>query len=645
MTARLQEWLSTLGQRAPLNWSRKRKVRWIGAILLALLAYPVLVTLALWTGFVEWALKADDLRVEIQNPAYTIWPGRIRMKHVRILVNGTTQFILEGQDLVINLRLSDLVRHRVHVTELAGHDVLYQMRVRVDDTKGIERRLAAYPPLGDLPGPNVVRETTARQKQKPADSAWTVKIEGLDIAVKELWFFEYRYLGKGHLRGGFMVGPDVMQVSTAVQDLGPGELRFGPEQIVSTSLNGQIAADIPALNPSQHEDAGFMELVTARLNLRGDVKNLGNVGAYFEGLEVSRGQGPLSLDLYLDKGRLGAKSHLRYETDSVRLKGNGFGVGTDLQLDFDAAGTAEQLPLLRSSSKSTYVSLARGMRAFTVQIHGHHEEVELDTIQLSRSTDLKAASVRMPKIISVDLTDLPAVLPEGTPIQISRGEAQASLSLDMDHDYWAHGPLSATIRDLRLDAAGVRVGGNLKLQTEVRFNPKLRTNELRNMAFTMRDMAMNADSHTVGGWWMDLDSKRLTFWSTEPSRFDGSLSVRARDLDPVLKALAEKDVISKLIPLFTSLTDFRAGITLRAAGPVTDVSVASESEIWDAAGRIYEDGKRSQMALVVGGQAVSLGIARKDGHLELMPFAKTEWLNERLRQFPKPLVQMKGDKP
>src|SRR5450432_4898575 len=123
MTARLQAWLLTLAQRAPLNWSRKRKVRWIVAILLTFLAYPVLVTLALWTGLVEWALKADDLRVEIQNPAYTIWPGRIRMKHVRILVNGTTQFILEGQDLVINLRLSDLVRHRVHVTELAGHDV------------------------------------------------------------------------------------------------------------------------------------------------------------------------------------------------------------------------------------------------------------------------------------------------------------------------------------------------------------------------------------------------------------------------------------------------------------------------------------------------------------------------------------------
>lgn len=75
---------------------RKRVRRIVIGVIVALLAYPVLGTLALWTGFVEWVLKSEDLRVEIDNPAYTIWPGHVHAKRVAIFVNGETQFTLES---------------------------------------------------------------------------------------------------------------------------------------------------------------------------------------------------------------------------------------------------------------------------------------------------------------------------------------------------------------------------------------------------------------------------------------------------------------------------------------------------------------------------------------------------------------------
>jgi len=637
--------LKKLRTRAPFNWTRRRKIRWLVAITLALLAYPVIVTLALWTGFVEWMVKSEDLRVEIQNPAYTIWPGKVHMKNVRILANGTTQFILQGEDLVLNLSLLELIKHRVHVTKLAAHDVLYQMRVQVKDTKNIERRVKAYPPLSDLPGANVVHEPTAKKTEKE-DADWTVHVEGLDIAVKELWFFEYRYLGKGHLRGGFMVGPDVMQVETAVQDLGPGELRFGANETLATGLQGQISADIPRVNPKEHADASFMELVTARVNLRSNIESMSSLGAYLEAenIEIAKGKGPFAVDLYMDRGKLGSKSHLYYQTDSINLKGLGFGVGTDWQLDFDAAGSSEHLPIVRSSSKSSYVSLARAMRAFTIQVHDHHEEAQLDTIQLSKATDLKQASLRMPKIVSVDLRDLPAVLSEKPSMEM-QGELQGSLQLDMDHEYWTKGPLHATTKGLHVEGSGVAVDANVKLDTELRFNPKLKTNMLQKLAFRIRDVAMRAGNRVVNDWWMDVESARFTFWNKTPPSFDGTLGVQARDLDPVLQGLAEKDVISELIPMFTSLRNFQASARIRGAGEMTDITLASESQIWDAAGRVYKNGDKTQMAIVVGGQAVSLGVASKGDGLELMPFAKTGWLNDHLRDFPKPILEMKSDKP
>ena len=637
--------LKRLGQRAPFNWPRKRKLRWGIAIVVALLAYPVLVTAALWTGLVESLAKSEDLRVEIQNPAYSIWPGKVHMKNVRILVNGTTQFILEGQDLVLNLRLLELIKRRVHVTKLAAHDVTYQMRVQVKDTKDITRRIKAYPPLTDLPGANVIREPAAKQTEKE-DPDYTVQVEGLDIAVKELWFFEYRYLGKGRLKGGFTVGSNVMEVKTAVQDLGPGELRFGANETIATSLQGQISADIPRVNPKEHADASFMELVTARVNLSAVIESLSNIGSYFEAenIELSKGKGPFVVDLYLDRGKLGNKSHLNYQTDSLNVKGIGFGVGTDWQLDFDAAGSALHLPLVRSSSKSSYVSLARKMKAFTVQIHDHHEEAELDTIQLSKSTDLKKALVRMPKIVSVDLADLPAVLADDPKMKM-KGEVQGFLNLDMDHEYWAQGLFHAATKGLHVEGSDVAVDANVKFDSELRFNPKRKINMLQKMVLRTRDMNLQAGSRSVTGWWMDVESARFTFWNEATPAFDGTLGVQTRDLDPVLKTLAEKDVISELIPMFTSLNNFKASARIRGSGPVTDVTIASESQVWDAAGRVYKNGDKTQMALVVGGQAVSLGVASKGDDLELMPFAKTGWLNERLAEFPKPVLQMKGEKP
>jgi len=642
---RKPDWLNQLVKRPPFTWTRKRKLRWLIAITLALAAYPVLVTLALWTGLVERMIASEDLRVEIQNPAYSIWPGKVHMKNVRILSNGTTQFILQGQDLVINLRLLELVKRRVHVTKLAAHDVIYQMRVQVKDTKNIERRVKAYPPLSDLPGANVVREPTAKATEKQ-DPDWTVKVEGLDIAVKELWFFEYRYLGKGHLRGAFLVGPDVMQVETAVQDLGPGELRFGAHETFATGLQGQITADIPKLNPKEHADASFMELVTARVNLRSEIESMTSLGSYFEAekLEISKGKGPLAVDLYLDRGKLGSKSHLYYQTEAINLKGLGFGVGTDWQLDFDAAGSSERLPLVRSSSKSSYVSVARQMRAFTIQIHDHHEEAQLDTIQLSKSTDLKRALLRMPKIVSVDLRDLPAVLADPAPFQL-KGELNASLNLDMDHEYWTEGQLHAVTKGLRTAVGEVSADANLKLDTELRFNPKLKVNMLQKFVLRTRDMTLRGAGADMSGWWMDIESARFTVWNKTPLAFDGTFGVQARDLDPVLKTLAKKDVISDLIPMFTSLRAFQASARVRGVGELTDVTLASESQIWDAAGRVYKKGDKTQMAVVVGGQAVSLGVASKGDGLELMPFAKTGWLNDHLREFPKPVLEMKADKP
>lgn len=625
----------------------QRRRRALIATIVALLAYPVLGTLALWTGLVERLAASEDLRLEIDNPAYTILPGRIHFKKVRVLMNGDTQFILEGHDLFVSISIWELLQRRIHVTRLSSHGVRYQMRVQVEDTEGIEKRLAAYPKLEGLPGKNVISEKVA-SKTEEREAPWTVDVDGIDVSVAELWFFEYRYLGGGRLRGGFTVGPHVMEVRTAVQNLGPGELRFGEEQVIAKNLRGQIDCAIPRIDPEAHADASFLEFVSARSQLRAEIETLAHVGAYLPpDMSVSQGNGPFMMDLFMEKGFLGKRSKLTFSTEQVGVKGMGFGVATDWALTFDAAGEPGEFPLAKSDFKTTYVSLAKRDREFTIQSHRQHVEAALDTIRLGGTTDVKRAALRMPSIVSNDLDDLDVVMSAPSPLSFKGGEAKASLSLDMDHEYWVRGPLRAEIVRVRGQGAGVDVGANLWLDANVRANPKQKLAGLEDTSFRLRAGSMRAGDEAVDDWWMNVNAKRLTFHTTEPPRAEGSLSVRTKNLQPALEALAEKDVISGIIPVLTRLDDFRAKTTFRKVGDATDMTIESESDVWDASGRIYTTPEKTLMALVVGGQAVSLGVADLGTGLQLRPFAKTAWLNERLAAFPKPLppVQMSAKKP
>jgi hypothetical protein len=635
MLARFKEWLKPA----------KRRRRLVIGSVVALLIYPVLGTLALWTGFVEWVARSEDLRLEIDNPSYTIWPGRIHMKNVKIYMNGDTQFILEGKDLFTSISVLELVRHRIHVTRLAAEDVRYQMRVQVKDTRGQERRLAAYPKLEGLPGANTVRVQVA-QKVEEREASWTVEVDGIDVKVSELWFFEYRYLGKGTLRGGFTVGPHLMEVRTAVQDLGPGELRFGEKEPIARQLRGQITCAIPEVDPNAHADASFLEFVSARLNLRADVLTLVNVSAYLPAdMQVTKGAGPLSFDLYMEKGFLGKKSQLDFRTDALGVTGDGFGVSTDWKVHFDAAGENGEFPLGRADFKSTYVALGRGKRELTIQSHGHHVEAALDTIRLGGATDLKRAALRMPNVVSKDLGDLDAVFPKGSAISVQGGEAKASVSLDMDHAYWARGPLQARILRSRLAAAGVELGANTWLDAKLELNPKQKVTNVSDLLVRIRNGSMQVEDEAVADWWMNVSAKRLSYRASDPPIAEGAVSVRTKNLEPVLEALAQKDVISDLIPFLTSLDDFRAKTTFRKSGSATDMTIESESDVWDVSGRVYSSPGSTFMALVVGGQAVSMGVADVGDGLKLRPFAKTAWLNEQLARFPKPLIQMPAAKP
>jgi hypothetical protein len=153
---------------------------------------------------------------------------------------------------------------------------------------------------------------------------------------------------------------------------------------------------------------------------------------------------------------------------------------------------------------------------------------------------------------------------------------------------------------------------------------------------------MHVEDEAVDDWWMNSSAKRLSYRATDPPTAEGAVSVHTKNVQPALEALAQKDLLSDIVPILTRLDDFRAKTTFRRTGRTTDMTIESES---DVSGRAYISPKTTLMALVVGGQAVSLGVADLGEGLQLRPFAKTDWLNQRLARFPKPAIQMTAAKP
>jgi hypothetical protein len=658
----------------------KRRRRIVIGVIAALLAYPVLGTLALWTGLVEWVLKSEDLRVEIDNPAYTIWPGHVHAKRVAIFANGETQFTLEGHDLSTVIRLIPLFKHRVHVVHLGADGVRYRMRVQVEDTRGIEERLAAYPPLPGLPGANVVREEQAA-KTEERDPSWTVEVEGIDVKVAELWFMEYRFLGDGTLKGEFLVGPAVMRVGTSVQDLGPGQLRFGADHVIAENFGGRVSATIPEVNPEEHADESFLDLVTARVTLKGDIQSMKHIGAYFESIDVSDGKGPFKADVALEKGWLGTESAIAYRTDSIRLKGDGFGIETDWKLDIDvqsedakaaapepksepvkstrpgqpgthldirsSKAASSPHPRIQSSAETTYLTFSkRPKKSFTVQLKRQSHRATLKSTQIGSGMALRQALIDLPVIQTRDLADLDAALEKGSPLSTQAGSARGSLKLEVDQNYVARGPFSMRMDGVKLRLFGVDLGTDARAYTGILFDLKRKNTTLSDFQFSLADASMHVGDEDVDGWWAILSSERVTAADLPPESYAATLRFRAKDAEPILEALAEKDQLNDLIAKFTSLDDLTLIAKVRGRGAILDVTIESmESDVWDAAGRYYSNGKQSRLALVVGGKAVSIGIASDGKRTSIVPFARTDWLNAQLQAFPKPLEQVKASKP
>lgn len=639
-------WPRTALQRSAIRkWSRRALIA-IGLYMI----YPLTVTLALATGLIEKLVASEDLRVEIEAPAWSLLPGDMHLGKVKVFMNGDTQFILSADNVTAQVRLLPLLRRRFEVASLEANNVIYHMRVQVDDPEVDSPRTRAFPPLPDLPGDPTKSKQKAEQTEE-RDPSWSVRIEGIDAEVRELWFFEYRYLGPGHLKGGFERSPEMMRVDTSVQDLGPGALRFGADQIISKNFQGQIEVEIPELDPRGHADTSFFEFVEGAVRLRADFDDLSHLSAYIPGHPaVSGGAGPLSLQARMNRGVLAQDTRVSYETSELGLKGYGYGIQMDWKLLIDMGDEPEQeakpRPHVQSTSESTYVSFSvPGENPFTIQVHGRKETGILDSARVGRA-ELEAARIEWPQIVTVDIDDLGRLASATQSVKTIEGRATGSLTLTLDEQKRMRGPVSAKWEGVTMDVQKMRARLNGQLDFNLTVDLPRDRAEIAGLKSTLRGGRFQVGSEQVEGYWLNLHSDRVRFGGLPADFVSGDLSISARDAEPVIRGFAADGKIPSIVADIVKLRNLKVIAKLRKKQKALDVMLDTvESDLVDFSGRIFQGPKDSRVALLIGGKTVSLGIDKHGDHTGFEAFAGAEWLNERLRHFPKPLEQVEGQKP
>ncbi len=640
-------------QKSKAFWKKKR---WWALGIGLLLLYPIAATVALWSGLVEHVLKSEDLRVTIAKPAYSIIPGDFHLERVEVYMNGDSQFTLFGDDIHARVDILPLFQRTFSLSWLSAENVKFRMRFQQE--KGAEKapRAAAFPPLPGLPGVNTKSAEKAEESEE-REASWKVHLEDLKVGVTELWFFEYRYLGEGTLRGGFERGSDILQIDTSVQKLGPGKLLYGEKHVISHNFRGQVQAEIPQVNPSDHADLSFLDFVNADIDLKADIENLEHLTNYLPQGEIKKGAGHLTVHGVLKQGALSSDTEVAYQSEQLEFRTSSITVNTDIDFLITVAAAEdtkeepnknarkELVPRLYSHSKNTALTFSsKEMKPFTLEIRDHTEKAALDSTKLGEEMKISSASVELPSIVSKDLENVES-LSESMP-QSGAGEAEASLHMKMDEEGRFHGPFSAQLKGLELEVPPVKMSLDAALKFQASVDLAHETLMLSGIEADATHTDFLIGDNKIEDWWLKLRGKKLWVdWAHEQVTAEATLA--ARDAEPVIRAVAhDQGGIPAIVADVLKFPNVRAAAQVRRDRETFDLMLESiETAIIDFSGRVYRKEENLKLALLIGGKVLSLGLYKDPKDTSLVPMARTSWLNKKLETFPAPKERVAAPKP
>ena len=531
----------------------------------------LVLNLALWTGFVSWAVSGHHRMSSLKMHhgfAWVIWPTRVHVRSFSLTIDAYRyQLDLQIPDGTIDIELLALLSREVHATAVRGDDVSAVFRYKAPPGKVTDARRALFGPIEGLGEP--VRAVGAPDLPSHGE-AWSVDLEHIDGRFADLWVDELHFHDADvRIQGGLRTrSGDLFAVDGARVDVETAALSIDA-QTVATGWSGSVELDVADYDPFSLQGKNVIGQLSGKAGLDAEVVDLAPVAAFASRpVRIHDGAGALHIGLSVRDGIVQPDTAIDYKTPSLGVavaKWAGRG-----RFHASVHGQTQSRAALRGGVDLWSVSVRRsGSEAEPIALEHVSAFAISCTRDLTRTLQLDDGHA----IASgVDLPDLSIFADDLEKAEPREGSVTARYELDVRGDRRLLHELDAEVRGARVVLGDTAASVAADLHASALTSRNLDQGHTTGFDLDVHDLTLDSPKGHSRRTWVKLHEDSELRW-TPDGTVEGTLRGRLDDLRVVLAhASARKSLVERVPDLdVTKPLDFVLDVHRTAGSNTVEV--------------------------------------------------------------------------
>jgi hypothetical protein len=581
--------------------------------------------------WITGATKGLSLKVE---SGWTLWPGRLHVQGVELhFEDHNVQFSVALDSAVVDIALWQLPTKTFHLTRVRAQGVRYLFRHRVTNTEGIERRLALYPKIPGYSDPPLFEGPDRPPLSDAKYNLWTIHLEDIDASVKELWFLEYRFTGKGRAKGGFRLQPQRDARTDPCSLTLDGALRVGETQTVASRLSGRIEAQLDRHDPRRVHGVHIFKKISFDIDLRADLPDLDFTSLYTssEGPRLRRGAGAMLIRAQLSHGAWQATTALSYASKDITVSQGHGSVSGALNLDAKIIKPGADSVLRLSAETPQLVLSFEGSNKGIEGPQARDVRVDLAiSSDLTRPIRLTAFDLRL----GLDAPDLRWLNnPLGSTRLFRNGSARAHATLGWSDGKPAQGHVTVDAKGavVELAAPAIRISGSADAQLS--YDPSKRQGYARRLAIALPLVAVavrRAWKPLPGG--VHVHTERLSWHGLPPRYFRGRFELNTDSIKELVPLVISSDFLRGIALVIFHLGKTHVVVEIDQTASAFELRLAqAQSGSVQATGILKKENNDHDTCgwFFIDSPTLNVGFVMQAGSTSVKPFVSDSWWRER----------------
>ena len=571
--------------------------------------------------------EGPDVELEYTS-AYSVWPGRVHVRELALEVQDyDLQLAVAADSALVEVSLHDLLFRRFHADRVSLLGLSFRLRHKVDPVDAERPWVAAYPSIRGFADPPL--HVGERPPPTPDEEyrLWQIALDDVQAELRELWMLEYRYVGAGNLRGGFVLQPGRhFEVFPARVELAHGELSVGDE-VAAARLNLGLDARIAFTDVRENPGAAFVDGIFGQVALDASGLDLAALDAHASARGSWRvaGTGSLEIKGEVRHGRLEPKSSLALEVPDFALMTPLGRLSGTVSSELVAAADGR----LDWQTRSPKLSLANAARQAGPVIAGAQLMVGLHSDSLADTPSLRRVELDVPQLVvpSLQWTERWSRR-AGIPVEAA-GRLEGSAHVTLVPSRGPEARVRLRLTGAELSADGARAGLQGRIDAELQPLPGKRAVSGGRVDLELDGVEVGGQRERTKPFRTAIRTRDLVLSLDPEPAFSANVGVSADPADSLLSLALGSSLVKELV---ADVFDLKR-LTLRARVDVNKGAVRVElarAESGALTGTGYWQRPAAgnpSGAFLISNKVANVGIALRGSNTETAWFVPDDWLS------------------